>query len=56
MTTEDLSRRIDIIAHSNKNNGKIKELIEFVEGKIMSIENWKLRDTLMEKLTEACCK
>lgn len=55
MTTEDLNRRIDIIAHSNKNNGKIKVLIEFVEGKIMDIKNFDLRDSLMEKLTRACC-
>ena len=55
MTTEDLNRRIEIIAHSNKNNGKIKKLIDFVEGKIMNINNFDLRDSLMEKLTRACC-
>lgn len=56
MTTENILRRIAIIEHGNKNSGKIKSLIEFVQNKINGIDNFDLRDSLEEKLTIACIK
>jgi len=55
MTTEKILRRIDIIRMSNKNNGKIKELITTVENAIKAKPDFDLRDSLEEKLTLAVC-
>lgn len=55
MTTENILRRIAIIEKSNKNNSKIRELIDTVENFISQIEDFDRRDSLEKALTDACC-
>jgi hypothetical protein len=54
MTTEGIKKRIAIIKRSPKNNGKIKELIQLVQEEIAKKDNFPLRDSLEEQLTQAC--
>ena len=56
MTAESIIRRIEVIKRSNKQNSKIKFLISRVEYEIGKKRDFSLRDSLMEKLTHACCE
>ena len=56
MTTENIEKRIKIIEKNDKRNSKIKSLIDFVQAKIKEIEDFSLRDSLEEKLTNACIR
>lgn len=55
MTTERILDKISYIQRNSKHSRKVRLEIEIVEGEIEKIDNFDKRDSLMEKLTLACC-
>lgn len=56
MTTERLLRKIDYIASHNKRMPKVLDEIDTVSKELEKIGDFSLRDSLEEKLTQACIK
>jgi len=55
MTTERILDKISYIQRNSKRSKKVREEISLVESAIEKIDNFDKRDSLMEKLTRACC-
>lgn len=55
MTTERILKKIEFIASHDKRMPEVLNEIDTVAKELERIQNFDLRDSLEEKLTQACC-